>query len=367
MMVVLATGGSGGHLVPALKVAEELRKEGNDVTIIGSFPRKNSDNKLSVGVEQIEKFGFAYEEIFSRGLSSPNFFNRLSVVGSTLKAAAAAFGKLKKIKPHVVVGFGGYGAFPVVLAASLLKCPTLIHEQNVIPGRANRLLSFFVNTIAVSFPANAGDFHSRKVVLTGCPCHWTGKEYNRQEIFKTFGLENNRKTLLVLGGSQGSHRINEVFLETIESLLHEKINFQVIHICGSKDYEALKKSYVRFSLPIAVFSFLDRMEEAYAIADLVISRAGALTVTEIGLSGKPSILIPYPFAGGHQKLNAEVLTDAGLSRMIEEKNLSAKSLADGIREMLKQEKSDSRKRNSQFIQDASKRITREIIRLGTSA
>jgi len=227
MKFVIATGGTGGHLFPSIQVAQELNRQGHDIVFLGSFKRTN---------EQMQKTGFPYEDLNAKGLVLALRRETFSSLIAMVKATSKAFRSLKKIKPDVVLGFGGYGAFPVVFSAVLLKYPTLIHEQNVIPGRANAFLSKFVKRIAISFAKSIKYFNPKKTVLTGCPCHFPKENMNRTEILKGFHLDQGKTTIFIFGGSQGSQRINGVFLETVKSL-RKRLDFQVIHVSGKQDYQ----------------------------------------------------------------------------------------------------------------------------------
>ena len=209
----------------------------------------------------------------------------------------------------------------------------MIHEQNVVPGRANAILAKFVRKITLSFAESEEYFKSSKTILTGCPCHVDTQLVDQKSVLARFGLTAQRQTVLVIGGSQGSHRINAEFLPAI-GLLSQTIPLQVIHISGKQDYQDLKSKYEAMGIPFALYSFLEGINDAYKVADVVISRAGALTTTEIAMAGIPSILIPYPYAGGHQKENAAVLGKAGAAQVIEEKNLTSGRLAEAMKEIL---------------------------------
>jgi UDP-N-acetylglucosamine--N-acetylmuramyl-(pentapeptide) pyrophosphoryl-undecaprenol N-acetylglucosamine transferase len=320
MKFVIATGGTGGHLFPALRVAAELKRAGNEILFLGSFCR---------GREQIEKSGFLFKEIGAKGFVSISFKGKIISVIVMIRAMFRSFRSLRRFRPDAVLGFGGYGAFPVVLSACFLRYPTLIHEQNVVPGRANALLAKLVKRIAISFQKSSQYFDLKKTVLTGCPCYLPGNDAKKDVILNEFRLEEGKCTILVFGGSQGSRRINEAFIEAAGNL-KEKLDFQVIHISGGQDYQKLQDRYNLLGIPFALFEFLDKMEEAYHISDLVISRAGAVTVSEIAGFQLPAIFIPYPYAHGHQKANASVLCDEGAAVLIEDKDLSASRLSETV-------------------------------------
>ncbi len=320
MKVTIATGGSGGHIFPALEVAEELKRRGHHVIFLGVFGKTK---------EWIKAKDLTYYEITARGLVSNSLNSMLTFSFSMLRSVLDSIKVLRRLNPDVVVGFGGYGAFPVVLSASFLKIPTMIHEQNVLPGRANAVLSKMVNRIAVSFEESRHYFPVQRTVLTGCPIRKWFHHEDKEKIFAEFKLRKDLFTILVLGGSQGSHRINSLFVQTIP-FLTKSLKFQVIHLSGERDYQILKELYPRFEIPYALLPFLEEMNKAYQVADLVISRAGAVTVTEIAMFGLPAILIPYPYAGGHQKENAMALTRTKTAQLIEENHLTVDKLLKAI-------------------------------------
>jgi UDP-N-acetylglucosamine--N-acetylmuramyl-(pentapeptide) pyrophosphoryl-undecaprenol N-acetylglucosamine transferase len=236
-------------------------------------------------------------------------------------------------KPDVVVGFGGYISFPVILAAGLVGIPTIAHEQNVVPGRANKLLFTFVSKIAISFEETkkAMGAYEGKCVLTGNPIRSEISKSDRSYGVKCFGLDGNKFTILVIGGSQGAAFLNKVFVDAI-SLMEPgtRRSMQVIHITGVKDYEWALEAYERLGIDYRVHSFIDRIEEAYAPADLVVTRSGASAIFELAFLGKPMILIPYPFAMSHQLDNARVFSQSGAALLAEEKGLNAGILSDLI-------------------------------------
>jgi UDP-N-acetylglucosamine--N-acetylmuramyl-(pentapeptide) pyrophosphoryl-undecaprenol N-acetylglucosamine transferase len=217
------------------------------------------------------------------------------------------------------------------MAGILMRCPVLIHEQNVVPGKANALLSRLARKVAISFEASRRYFDPDKVVWTGCPCHQSAIP-SKSEGLRAFGLEENNKTIVLLGGSQGSQRLNEIFFELMKDLYPE--GFQAIHMTGPRESALYGTRYKEAKLPVKVYAFIDNISQAYAAADLVIARAGAATVTELGLLGIASVLVPYPYAGNHQKYNAEVLADKGAAVILEQKDLTKSSLKEAVTRML---------------------------------
>ncbi len=356
MKIIIATGGSGGHIFPALQVAAKLREQGGEIFFVGTFGNFK---------EKIEKEGYRIEELGAKGLTTNSLKTISFSLVSMLKSTVKVNGILKDIKPQVVVGFGGYGAFPVIVAANLSRYPTLIHEQNVIPGRANAFLAKFVDKIAISFEKSRKFFPRARTILSGCPSRLPEPSYDRRQILKDFGLQEGKNTFLICGGSQGSQRINNVFMQALP-FLASPLNLQVIHLAGQKDYAELKKKYAELHVDHFLTPFLDEMDKAYAVADLAIARAGAVTVTEVSHFGLPTIFIPYPYAGGHQKENALVLKEVNAAMLIEEKDLTPESLGKTIHEFLQQKpKNDEIKRRAQGVclSDAADRLAREVMAL----
>ena len=351
MKIMIASGGSGGHLFPALKVAAELQRQGHDVFLIGSFAKN---------MEKVSSGGFAFKNIVSCGFSWIRFWT----IGPILSAFFASFKPIKMYCPDVVIGFGGYGSFPAVLAALVLRYPTMIHEQNVIPGRANALLAKCVNKIAVSFSSTQQRFKKDKVVLTGCPCHSEESSMSKEEIYRMFGLNPVKKTVLVFGGSQGSHNINEAFMGVLPDVYGE-VDVQVIHLSGEKDFSDLQNQYKSLGISVALFPFSDKIQEAYKVADVVVARAGAGTVTEIALRQLSAILIPYPYARGHQKYNAESVEYYLAVDIIEEDESWENTLKEKLTEKLLCDYPlvDQKYGNEVFFPDAHQRIAQEALKL----
>ncbi len=205
----------------------------------------------------------------------------------------------------------------------------------------------------------------KNVVLTGCPSHKPFSEISRAELLKEFGLDEGKKTVLILGGSQGSRRLNEVFVQTVPEL-RSKVPLQVIHLCGKDDYETLRKQYAHLGVPFALFAFFEAMERAYPVADLVVARAGAVSVTELIRFHKSSILIPYPHAGEHQKKNAEVLAQAGVGEFIDQKDLTVARLTAAVERRVAQRHSlqEWEQHFGELLPiDPAVRLAEEVIRL----
>ena len=347
MTFVFAISGSGGHILPALKVAEQMSGPGHRIVFMGDF----RDFASLVDSKGLERYPLNVRGLSGRSLTG------LALAGlKMIPAVGKAVRLLKGIRPAGVAGFGGYGSVPVVLAAVILRIPTLIHEQNVRPGRATKILSRMGTKVALSF-AETRRFLKTAAVVTGCPSHLPLKDCDRSRILKGFSLEEGVFTILVLGGSQGSQAINSGWQRSALPL-KERMNFQVLHITGPKNYDRVREEYHQIGLRACVLPFLEDMSSAYCAADMAISRAGAVSVTELSAFGLPAVLIPYPYAGGHQKENAKILVNRGLGVVVEEASLSPESLTAAIEKI----KGHGRKPAATGF-DAARTLADEILKL----
>jgi UDP-N-acetylglucosamine--N-acetylmuramyl-(pentapeptide) pyrophosphoryl-undecaprenol N-acetylglucosamine transferase len=244
-----------------------------------------------------------------------------------------AFVALVRFRPHAVFGTGGYVSFPVVVAAVLLRVPTVIHEQNRYPGLANRILSRLVRRVVTTYEDETGSFPRKKCRLTGMPL--------RQDIVRLagarvspaqFGLDPAKCTLFLLGGSQGAHSLNIAMIDAISLL--DPARYQVIFMTGKDDREMVKERLRGSRVKSYIAPFFEDIAKAYAACDIVICRAGASTLAEITLFGLPAILVPYPYAArGHQEANSRVMVEAGAATMILNKELDGQKLARLIEEL----------------------------------
>lgn len=350
MKILLATGGSGGHIFPAVQTALELRKRGHEAIFAGSFGHSRT---------KVEASGFACRVIDAQGLQDKS----LSGLSQFTRRMGGAFGQsleiVRRDMPHKIIGFGGYGAFPVLMAGAMLGRPIMIHEQNVKAGKANRVLAGFARKIAVSFKDSL-KFFGPKAVWTGCPCHDTPSLRSRRDICAGYGLDPKKKIIALLGGSQGSQRLNEIFFQLMQA---GGKHYCGVHMTGPKEHAAYVEKYRRAAAAVHVSAFINPIEDLYAVADVVIGRAGAATVSELGVLGVPSVLVPYPFAGDHQKYNAEVLSRAGAAVMIEQKHLDGQALMKAIERCMRPEFARGQiklKTRGLFMPDAAARLADAI-------
>ncbi len=326
MKIVVAAGGTAGHLIPALEVARQLKREGHTVSFMGVLGRC---------APQLLEEGFACQDFTARGLQGQGIVKDVTAAFSLVGAAWKARSFLIRDRPDVIAGFGGYGSFPAVCAGLSCRIPTVIHEQNVMPGRANRLLARMVKKVAVTFRGTRAYLPGGNVVVTGCPIDPIGIGESSLELSRAWGFENDRRTVLVFGGSQGSDRINTVFPECVP-LVDKDIPVQIIHIAGRGRLLKLNEAYRGIDVPYKLLEFYRPMAALYALADVAVCRSGAATVTELVYFGLPAVLIPYPYAHGHQQYNAKVLVDGGVGQMILDGEVTSQNLAERLVSVLRQ-------------------------------
>ncbi len=357
--ILIASGASAGHLYPALALAENLKNKQPSWEIAFVACRR-------AGIEErIESSGYKIFIIsicpFRRG-----FTGFLISLYRFVKSFLETFLIIEKFRPDVVIGFGSYASFPVILESALFKKPTVIHEQNVSLGLSNRVLSLFVDKVAISFADERHRGAHGKFVFTGNPLRRELVKHDKEESRAFFGLDKEF-TILVLGGSQGSERINAEFKKTVDILSAQGRDFQFIHLCGKKDYSSLKKDYSCIKIKYRLFDFLTRMDFAYSLADLVICRAGAGSITELAFFGKAAILIPYPYAGAHQLENAGILKKKEAAYVIEERELAGSKLAELILKLMDSadERAQLEKRVADFMNPkATDRLAELVLKMG---
>ncbi|MDD4908098.1 MAG: undecaprenyldiphospho-muramoylpentapeptide beta-N-acetylglucosaminyltransferase [Candidatus Omnitrophica bacterium] len=328
MKILAASGGSGGHIFPALSFLGELKKKRRDAQVI-----------LVVNKRSALDYVFPAEYKLAFISSSPVEISlKISNILSLLRLLLSAFqslGILLRYRPDVVVGFGGYPSIFLVIFARFLRIKTVIHEQNVLPGRANKFLCPLADKIAISFPQSRQYLkkYAGKTVFTGNMARPEILKKAAGEAWDFFGFSKHKFTILVMGGSQGSRKINNHFLDCL-SLLDDRDAIQVIHLCGRSDLKRLSAAYKDSGVQARVFDFLKEMRYAYTVSSLIISRAGAATIAELMSLRVPAVIIPYPHARQHQLYNARVLTDKGAAILLEDKDLNAYSLKEKIADLL---------------------------------
>ncbi len=348
MKVILTAGGTGGHIYPALGVYEKLKEDGNnEILYIGTTNRMES--------EIVPKMGINYEGIEIYGLSRTNMKRNIK----NIKCIISSYKKCKKIikefKPDFVLGFGGYVTLPVIYAAHKLGIKTGLHEQNQIPGKTNKVLSKFSDVTFVSFEGSEKQFKN-KVILSGNPCGEKAisiKPHNKTKL----GFSKHKKLILIVMGSLGSKVVNDKIKEFLENYKSE-VN-EILFITGKSSYDEFKN--LKVDKCVKIIPYYDDLSGLMKVCDLVISRAGASTISELLSLNIPSILIPSPYvANNHQYYNALDLKNKGVSIMIEQDNLTTETLEKSIEEVFKNESKMKEKLKKLPKLNASTIIVEEI-------
>jgi UDP-N-acetylglucosamine--N-acetylmuramyl-(pentapeptide) pyrophosphoryl-undecaprenol N-acetylglucosamine transferase len=324
MRAILAGGGTGGHVIPALAIAHELQKQyGAEVLFIGTA--RGIENRL------VPAAGFPLRLVQVGALNKVSLKTRLKTLFDLPRAVWDARRILAEFRPDVVIGVGGYASGPAMLAAILKRIPTVAFEPNVVPGFANRIVARMVSGAAVHFEETAQYFPRAEV--TGVPV--------REAFFEIAGKANNRvtnndkPTLLVFGGSQGAIAINRAMIQCLPELLKQVPNIHIIHQTGERDYNDAEAAYRQAGSSAEVYPFIADMPAFFERADLVLCRSGASTVAEITAAGKPAVFVPFPRAADdHQRVNAQALERAGAAVVVEETKLERVWLADTIAALL---------------------------------
>lgn len=313
---MISGGGTGGHIYPAIAIAEELKERHPDV----EFLFVGAKDKMEM--TKVPEAGFQIEGLWISGIQRKLTLSNLMFPFKLMSSMLKARGLIKKFKPNVVIGTGGFASGPLLKMASILKIPTLIQEQNAYAGITNKWLAKEAHSICVAYEGMDKFFPKEKLKLTGNPIRKDLLEVRskRESGLKHFQLDPNKKTLLIVGGSLGSQRINELVASQLP--LFEAENLQVLWQCGKLYYERYASKATE---SIKVLKFISKMDLAYAAADVIISRAGAGAVSELSLVGKPVIFIPSPnVAEDHQTQNAKSIEDKDAAIMLREKDLDEK-------------------------------------------
>src|SRR5215813_13181374 len=314
MRIIIAGGGTGGHVIPALAIAQQLKKQfAAEVLFIGTA--RGIETRL------VPQAGFPLELIKVGGLKNVSLMTRMKTMFDLPRALWISGRMMNQFQPDVVIGVGGYASGPAMFAAIRRKIPTLAFEPNVVPGFANRLVARWVSAGAVHFQETCEYFPNCKV--TGVPV--------REAFFRIAAKAGGPPTLLVFGGSQGARAINQAMIESLPGLRDRIPGLHIIHQTGQGDYEYVLAAYEKSGISHEVSKFIDDMPGTFARADLLVCRSGASTVAEITAAGKAAIFVPFPAAADdHQNVNARALERAGAAVVVEETNLEAAYLVDTI-------------------------------------
>lgn len=325
-LAIITTGGTGGHVFPALALAEELRRrhEGLKVLFVGGRHGRERGYAEKAGLEFV---GLPVRGFLGRGLRA------FGAAWGLMRALARSWWMMFRLRPDVVVGFGGYAGFAPVAMAALRGVPCALHEQNSRPGSANRLLGRWVDRVFLSFPDEAGFFTAKKTLITGNPVRAAIREAGESAV--PCQPDAVCRRVLVVGGSQGARAINDAVVEGLQGL--SRRGFELWHQTGEADFPRVRASYEAAGWSAdkgRVEPFIEDMAAAYAWADVVLCRAGATTVAELTVTGKPSVLVPYPHAThNHQLANARHLEQAGAAVILMQNILHEVDLGQSLEEI----------------------------------
>ena len=326
MRFIIATGGTGGHVYPALALAQYMKQEDPDVEILFI----GTTNRMEASL--VPKLGYAYKGLYVKGMSGNLLQKGLSgciFVTSVLKAYVI----IKKWKPDMVIGFGGYPSASAIEAAHLQGIKTLIHEQNSLIGLTNRMLIKRVDAIVCCYQKALQNFPKDKTYLYGNPRASIAFKQRAKDIYEKYPLDKNKKLVVIVMGSLGSETINQKMIEAIQLLANKP--YQTLYVTGKEHYETMQELLGGKRGNVYLVPYIDDMLSVMAHTDIMVSRAGASTIAEITAMGLPSILIPSPHvAGNHQEYNARELVDQQAALMILEKELEATSFVDTIDDMI---------------------------------
>lgn len=314
MRIAFTGGGTGGHLYPAIAIADALRANGAAIAFIGTADR------LEATI--VPKAGYALQTVSSRPLTRKPSLELLRTIAANARGIAQSASILRRVKPDLVVATGGYVCFPVVLAARMLRIRVALLEPNAHPGLTNRLLAPFVDEVWGAFE-RADTRFAGKYVHTGIPVRANLRALPaREDALTRLGLSTQRRTLLAMGGSQGARSINDALASLVKTD-GLPAGWQLIHVTGEKEYDRIR-TQIGDEREHAVRPYLHDLSDAYAAADLVLARSGASTLGELTALGKPAVLVPYPYAADdHQTRNAEAFADGGAAVVVPDRDLVA--------------------------------------------
>jgi len=337
MKVLITGGGTGGHIYPAIAIANKIKEEikNSDILFVGT--------KRGLESTIVPKEGFNFETITVSGFKRNLSIDTLKSVRDLAVGLKDAIKIIKSFRPDIIIGTGGFVCGPIVFIGSLLNIKTIIHEQNVIPGITNRILSKVASRILVSFDESRNYFkNDNKIIVTGNPVRKDFINVNRDQCRKELGIYDDRMVVMVFGGSRGAEKINETMIEILD-YYNARSDIQIIHITGETHYHSLLselgKRNIVLSKNIIIKNYVHNMSTLMGACDLVICRSGAITLAEITTMGLPSILIPSPHVtNNHQEHNAKVLEKNGAAILLTEKELSGNNIVMLLNSIMKDKK-----------------------------
>lgn len=338
MRVIVAAAGTAGHINPGLAIANKIKEKERNSEIIFIGTTRGLENSL------VPREGYELKTIEAYGLSKKISIENFKKISTTIKATGKARKIIQEFKPDIIIGAGGYICGPVVWAAKKEKIPVVLHESNAFPGKAVKFLAKKADKVLISFEeARSRIAGAKEIVFTGTPVKIEKKEYSKEQrknIFLNAGLQENIPTILIFGGSQGAQKINDAVTGILENKLNE--DYQIIWATGPKQYDIIKEELAKKNINIEniqnakILPYIYNMEEIMNVANVIVARSGAMTITEISNLGKPSILVPLPnVSQDHQLYNAKVLENVNAAKIILNKELTKENLNAEIERIIK--------------------------------
>lgn len=360
MRVVLTGGGTGGHIYPALAVAREISRQSPQAAFLYIGSKKGLEAQI------VPREGIPFQSVQISGLKRKLSLDNLKTLWHFLRAVSESKRMLKEFRPDVVIGTGGYVCGPVVYAAAKLGIPTMIHEQNVVPGLTNKFLARSVTKVAVCFEESIALFPASKTVLTGNPRATEVMHGNKQAGRSFLGVDADKRIVLIFGGSRGARAINEAVLSIVEQL-GELDRTHIVYVTGEVHFKTISEELEkRGPVPrnMTVLPFVHNMPDVLAATHILVGRAGASTLAEITALGVPAILIPSPYVtNNHQEKNARGLERAGAARVLVERELTGESLLSLLTKLLDDQKTWEEMQKSSLalgMPDAATKIVRQL-------
>ncbi|PKL90886.1 MAG: undecaprenyldiphospho-muramoylpentapeptide beta-N-acetylglucosaminyltransferase [Candidatus Goldiibacteriota bacterium HGW-Goldbacteria-1] len=360
MKIIFACGGTGGHIYPALAVAEDLIKQVQNAEVLFA------GNKSGMEASIIPQRGYDFKGIEARPLIRKFTFKNIVNGVLVIKSLFDALKIVNQFRPDMVVGTGGFASFPFVLSAALTGRKTLIHEPNVYPGLANRMLAAAASAVTVGFMETKKYFPAKKASVTGNPVREGIIKADKAEGYTEFELDPAKKVLLIMPGSRAAKKINRVIEEALPEIEKQLADLQLLWMCGDEDYVRLEETVKKYKIKIKLLKFINKAELAYAAADAGVLRAGAGTLTEITACGLPSVLVPYPHAtGNHQEKNAVSFAQRQAALVIKDSALNVITLMENLKKVLdvKFAASMREKLLSSYAGNGAENITRIILKI----
>jgi len=359
--VIISGGGSGGHIFPAIAIANALKKKVEDIDIlfVGA--------KGKIEMEKVPKAGYPIEGLWISGIHRKEILRNLTFPLKLISSIFKAGSIIRKFKPHVVVGVGGFASGPTLAVASRMGIPTLINEQNSYAGLTNKTLANRTDVICVAFQKMERFFPKSKLVMTGNPVRddIINLKGSRKEGLQHFGLANDKQTIIIVGGSLGAKSLNEAMAANTQNLINNP-NVQVLWQAGKLYIERFQNCETAQLPNVKISAFIDRMDLAYQMADVVVCRAGALTISELAMVGVPTILIPSPnVAEDHQTVNAMALVEKNAAILVKDSAAQERIITAAIEVLQDKEKQKSLRENILTFRkpDAAATIAAEVLRL----